>query len=182
MHPQQHCGGCHKRFLDRADCQTERTIFLKTSLAVLYFRTFLALSQISSTACCTSSSVTLPKSVPFKKNSQMRPSVFLTVGFCHRWCSSQKQNCTPLRAFVSSACPANCLPHSGVIVSKGAVQQKLELGLQDIGAVVVPSSRDKEPGCSVGKRKQAYRPYSDKRVVCSAAKVRAYSCLLGPIL
>ncbi|RRG00019.1 MAG: hypothetical protein DUD39_01190 [Coriobacteriaceae bacterium] len=47
-----------------ADCQAECNISLKTSLAVLYFRTFLALSQISSTVCCTSSFVTFPKSVP----------------------------------------------------------------------------------------------------------------------
>ena len=59
---------------------------------------------------------------------------------------------------------------------------KLEPELQDIGAVVVASSRDKEPGRSVSKRKQAYRPYFYKRVVCSVAKVRAYICLLGPIL
>ena len=65
---------------------------------------------------------------------------------------------------------------------EGTAQQKLDLGLQDIGAVVVASSRDEEPGRSVGKHKQAYRPYSDKRVVYPVAKVRAYSCLLGPIL
>jgi len=65
---------------------------------------------------------------------------------------------------------------------EGTAQQMPEPELQDIGAVVVPSSRDKEPGRSVGKRKQAYRPYFYKRVVCSAAKVRAYICLLGPIL
>ena len=65
---------------------------------------------------------------------------------------------------------------------KGAVQQKLDLGLQDIGAVVVPSSRDKEPGCSVCKYKQAYRPHFYKRVVYSVAEARAYICLLGPIL
>jgi hypothetical protein len=47
-----------------ADCQAECNISLKTSLAVLYFRTFLTLSQISSTACCTSSFVTLLKSLP----------------------------------------------------------------------------------------------------------------------
>ena len=46
-----------------ADCQAECNISLKTSLAVLYPRTFLALSQISSTACCTSSFVTFSKSV-----------------------------------------------------------------------------------------------------------------------
>ena len=47
-----------------ADCQAECNISLKTPLAVLYFRTFLSLSQISSTACCTSSFVTLLKSLP----------------------------------------------------------------------------------------------------------------------
>ena len=52
---------------------------------------------------------------------------------------------------------------------------KLELGLQDIGAVVVASSRDKDPGRSVGKRKQAYRPYFYKRVVYPVTEVRAYS-------
>ena len=65
---------------------------------------------------------------------------------------------------------------------KGTVQQKFDLGLQDIGAVVVPSSRDKEPGRSVGKRKQAYRPYFYKRVVYPVTEVRAYICLLVPIL
>ena len=53
----------HGRF-SGADCQAECNISLKTSLAVLCFRTFLALSQISSTACCTSSSVTFLKSLP----------------------------------------------------------------------------------------------------------------------
>jgi len=76
--------------------------------------------------------------------------------------------------------PCELLASLGGDCLEGAVQQKLEL--QDIGAVVVPSSRDKEPGRSVGKHKQAYRPYSYKRVVCSAVEVRAYICLLGPIL
>jgi hypothetical protein len=126
--------------------------------------------------------VTFPKSVPFEKNSQMRPSVFLTVGFCQGWCGSQKQNYTPQRAFVSLAMPCELLAPLRGDCLKGAVQQKLDLGLQDIGAVVVPSSRDEEPGRSVGKCKQAYRPYSYKRVVCSVTEARAYSCLLGPIL
>jgi hypothetical protein len=42
-------------------------------LAVLYFRTFLALSQISSTACCTSSFVTLPKSLPLGEELSQEP-------------------------------------------------------------------------------------------------------------
>ncbi|RRF97786.1 MAG: hypothetical protein DUD39_13070 [Coriobacteriaceae bacterium] len=63
---------------------------------------------------------------------------------------------------------------------KGAVQKKLKL--QDIGAVVVASSRDKEPGRSVGKHKQAYRPHFYKRVVYPVTEERAYSCLLGSIL
>jgi len=76
--------------------------------------------------------------------------------------------------------PCELLAPLGGDCLKGAVQKKLKL--QDIGAVVVPSSRDEEPGCSVGKHEQAYRPYFYKRVVCSVAKVRAYICLLGPIL
>ncbi|RRF98296.1 MAG: hypothetical protein DUD39_10475, partial [Coriobacteriaceae bacterium] len=56
-----------------ADCQAECNISLKTSLAVLYFRTFLALSQISSTACCTSSFVTLLKSVPLGEELAQEP-------------------------------------------------------------------------------------------------------------
>ena len=63
---------------------------------------------------------------------------------------------------------------------KGATQKKLKL--QDIGAVVVASSRNEEPGRSVGKRKQAYRSYCDKRVVYPVTEVRAYICLFGPIL
>ena len=78
--------------------------------------------------------------------------------------------------------PCELLAPLGSEHLEGTAQQKLELGLQDIGAVVVASSRNEEPGRSVGKHKQAYRPYSDKRVVCSAAKVRAYICLLVPIL
>jgi hypothetical protein len=76
--------------------------------------------------------------------------------------------------------PCELLAPLGSEHLEGTAQQKLEL--QDIGAVVVASSRDKEPGRSVGKRKQAYRPYFYKRVVCSVAKVRAYICLLRPIL
>jgi len=56
-----------------ADCQAECNISLKTSLAVLYFRTFLGLSQISFTACCTSSFVTLPKSVPLGEELPQEP-------------------------------------------------------------------------------------------------------------
>ena len=78
--------------------------------------------------------------------------------------------------------PCELLAPLGGDCLKGAVQQKFDLGLGDVPAVVVASSRDKEPGRSVGKRKQAYRPYSDKRVVYPVAKVRAYSCLLGSIL
>ena len=48
-------------------------VSLKTSLAVLYFRTFLGLSQISSTACCTSSFVTLPKSLPLREELSQEP-------------------------------------------------------------------------------------------------------------
>lgn len=62
----------HGRF-SGADCQAECNISLKTSLAVLYFRTFLGLSQISSTACCTSSSVTLLKSVPLGEELPQEP-------------------------------------------------------------------------------------------------------------
>ena len=51
-------------FILMADCHSECNISLKTSLTVLYPRTFLGLSQISSTACCTSSFVTLLKSLP----------------------------------------------------------------------------------------------------------------------
>jgi len=35
--------------------------------------------------------------------------VFLTIGFCHRWCGSQKQNCTPPRAFATLALPGELL-------------------------------------------------------------------------
>ena len=76
--------------------------------------------------------------------------------------------------------PCELLAPLGSEHLEGTAQQKLEL--QDIGAVVVPSSRDKEPGRSVGKRKQAYRPYSYKRVVYPVTEVRAYICLLGPIV
>ena len=62
----------HGRF-SGADCQAECNISLKTSLAVLYPRTFLALSQISSTACRTSSFVTFPKSVPLGEELSQEP-------------------------------------------------------------------------------------------------------------
>ena len=39
----------------------------------------------------------------------MRTSVFLTIGFCHRWCGSQKQNCTPPKAFATLALPGELL-------------------------------------------------------------------------
>ena len=58
---------------DPADCQAECNISLKTSLAVLYFRTFLGLSQISSTACCTSSFVTFLKSLPLGEELAQEP-------------------------------------------------------------------------------------------------------------
>ena len=35
--------------------------------------------------------------------------MFLTIGFCHRWCGSQKQNCTPPRAFATLALPGELL-------------------------------------------------------------------------
>jgi len=35
--------------------------------------------------------------------------VFLTIGFCHRWCGSQKQNCTLPRAFATLALPGELL-------------------------------------------------------------------------
>jgi hypothetical protein len=35
--------------------------------------------------------------------------VFLTIGFCHRWCGSQKQNCTPPKAFATLALPEELL-------------------------------------------------------------------------
>ena len=65
-HPQ---GGRFKA----ADCQAECNISLKTSLAVLYFRTFLARSQISSTTCCTSSFVTFLKSLPLGEELAQEP-------------------------------------------------------------------------------------------------------------
>ena len=39
----------------------------------------------------------------------MRTSVFLTVGFCHRWCGSQKQNFTPPKALATLALPGELL-------------------------------------------------------------------------
>jgi hypothetical protein len=39
----------------------------------------------------------------------MRTSVFLAVGFCHRWCGSQKQNCTLPKAFATLALPGELL-------------------------------------------------------------------------
>ena len=59
--------------LRAADCQAECNISLKTSLAVLYFRTFLGLSLIRVTACCTSSFVTLPKSLPLGEELAQEP-------------------------------------------------------------------------------------------------------------
>ena len=56
-----------------ADCQAEYNISLKTSLAVLYFKTFLALLLIRVTACCTSSFVILPKSVPLGEELSQEP-------------------------------------------------------------------------------------------------------------
>ena len=47
-----------------ADCQAECNSSLKTSLVVLYLRTFLRLSLIMPNTRCTSSSVSLEKSVP----------------------------------------------------------------------------------------------------------------------
>lgn len=73
-----------------ADCQAECNISRQTSLAVLNPSTFLGLSLIFSNTSCTSSSVTLEKSVPFGKNSRMGPFVFSTVGFCQGWCGWQK--------------------------------------------------------------------------------------------
>ena len=35
--------------------------------------------------------------------------MFLTIGFCHRWCGSQKQNCTPPKAFATLALPGELL-------------------------------------------------------------------------
>jgi hypothetical protein len=78
--------------------------------------------------------------------------------------------------------PCELLAPLGSEHLEGTAQQKPELGLQDIGAVVVASSRNEEPGRSVCKYKQAYRPYSDKCVVYPVTEVRAYICLLGPIL
>ncbi|RRF98196.1 MAG: hypothetical protein DUD39_10860 [Coriobacteriaceae bacterium] len=86
------------------------------------------------------------------------------------------------KSFVTFTIPCELLAPLGGDCLKGTVQQKFDLGLQDIGAVVVASSRDKEPGRSVSKRKQAYRPHSYKRVVYPVIEVRAYICLLGSIL
>ena len=62
-----------RSFFATSDCQAECNISLKTSLAVLYFRTFLGLSQISSTACRTSSSVTFLKSLPLGEELAQEP-------------------------------------------------------------------------------------------------------------
>ena len=35
----------------------------------------------------------------------MRTSVFLTIGFCHRRCGSQKKNFTPPKAFATLTLP-----------------------------------------------------------------------------
>ena len=35
--------------------------------------------------------------------------MFLTIGFCHRWCGSQKQNCTLPKAFATLALPGELL-------------------------------------------------------------------------
>ncbi|RRF99245.1 MAG: hypothetical protein DUD39_05435 [Coriobacteriaceae bacterium] len=77
IHPLQEClsPGLSPKTLGFkvADCQAECNISLKTSLAVLYFRTFLGLSLISSTACCTSSFVTLLKSLPLGEELPQDP-------------------------------------------------------------------------------------------------------------
>ena len=86
------------------------------------------------------------------------------------------------KSFVTFTIPCELLAPLGGDCLKGTVQQKFDLGLGDVPAVVVASSRDKEPGRSVSKRKQAYRPYCHERVVYPVTEVRAYSCLLGPIL
>ena len=86
------------------------------------------------------------------------------------------------KSFVTFTIPCELLAPLGGDCLKGTVQQKFDLGLGDVPAVVVASSRDKEPGRSVSKRKQAYRPYFYKRVVCSVTEERAYICLLRPIL
>lgn len=59
-------------------------------MAVLNPSTFLGLSLIFSNASCTSSPVTLEKSVPFGKNYRTSPFVFSTVGFWQEWCGWQK--------------------------------------------------------------------------------------------
>jgi len=57
---------------------------------------------------------------------------------------------------VSPACPANCLPLSGSERLERASLQQPGLGPRDAPAVVVASSRGKQPHCPVGKHKQAH--------------------------
>ena len=62
--------------------------------------------------------------------------MFLTIGFCHRWCGSQKQNCTPPKAFATLALPGELL---GAI--RGECLERKPLKDAELGSVHALAAR-----------------------------------------
>ena len=66
--------------------------------------------------------------------------MFLTIGFCHRWCGSQKQNCTPPKAFATLALPGELLG-----ATRGERLERKPLKDAELGsAPLLPTSSHKE--------------------------------------
>ena len=65
---------------------------------------------------------------------------------------------------------------------KGTSLQQPGLGLRDAPAVVVASSRGKQPHCPVGKHEQAHGPRCHERVVSPLSETRPRIGLLWPLL
>ena len=97
----------------------------------------------------------------------MRTSVFLTIGFCHRWCGSQKQNCTLPKAFATLALPGELL---------GATRREcLERGpLKDaeLGSAHALAAHEQPQGV-LGQDLQARRGWPHDSVVCPLTQTEA---------
>ncbi|RRF98006.1 MAG: hypothetical protein DUD39_11890 [Coriobacteriaceae bacterium] len=62
---------------------------------------------------------------------------------------------------------------------EGTFLQKPDLGLRDAPAVVVASSRGKQPHCPAGKHEQAHGSHCHERVVLPLSETRPLIGLLG---
>jgi hypothetical protein len=93
--------------------------------------------------------------------------VFLTIAFCHRWCGSQKQNCTPPKAFATLALPGELLDAIRRDCLERGPLKDAELGSAHALAA------HEQPQGALGQDPQARRGWPHDSVVCPLTQTEA---------